>query len=46
MKEIVYRRYKRLLDENEPLPQLIVIDGGKGQLGMAVESLRGIRIRY
>lgn len=40
MKEIVYRRYKRLLEENEPLPQLIVIDGGKGQLGMAMESLR------
>ena len=32
MTEIVYRRYKRLLDENEPLPQLIIIDGGKGQL--------------
>lgn len=40
MKEIVYRRYKRLLDENQSLPQLIVIDGGKGQLGMAMESLR------
>lgn len=40
MKEIVYRRYKRLLEENEPLPQLIVIDGGKGQLGMALESLQ------
>ncbi len=40
MKEIVYRRYKRLLEENEPLPQLIVIDGGKGQLGMALDSLR------
>lgn len=40
MKEIVFRRYKRLLDENQPLPQLIVIDGGKGQLGMAMESLR------
>lgn len=42
MKEIVYRRYKRLLDENAPLPQLIVIDGGKGQLGMAMESLRAL----
>ncbi len=40
MKEIVFRRYKRLLEENEPLPQLIVIDGGKGQLGMAMDSLR------
>src|SRR5690606_7130319 len=32
MEEVVYRRYKRLLEENEPLPQLIIIDGGKGQL--------------
>jgi excinuclease ABC subunit C len=39
MSEIVYRRYKRLLDENLPLPQLILIDGGKGQLGAAMESL-------
>lgn len=39
MKEIVFRRYKRLSDENEPLPNLIVIDGGKGQLGAALESL-------
>ena len=39
MKEIVYRRYKRLLSENEPLPQLILIDGGKGQLSSAIESL-------
>jgi excinuclease ABC subunit C len=44
MKEIVYRRYKRLLEENEPLPQLIVIDGGKGQLGMAIESLRELEL--
>ena len=42
MKEIVYRRYKRLLDEKAPLPQLIVIDGGKGQLGMAMESLKSL----
>lgn len=40
MEEIIYRRYKRQLDENNPLPQLIVIDGGKGQLGAAVNSLR------
>ncbi|MBC8172903.1 MAG: excinuclease ABC subunit UvrC, partial [Chitinophagales bacterium] len=40
MKEIVYRRYKRQLDEAEPLPQLIVVDGGKGQLHAAVESLK------
>ena len=44
MKEVVYRRYKRLLDENQPLPQLIVIDGGKGQLGAALESLRALHI--
>ena len=39
MEEVVYRRYKRLLDEKESLPQLIVIDGGKGQLSSAVKSL-------
>lgn len=39
MEEVVYRRYKRLVDEAEPLPQLIVIDGGKGQLGAALKSL-------
>jgi excinuclease ABC subunit C len=40
MEEIILRRYKRVLDENETMPQLIVIDGGKGQLGAAVNSLR------
>ena len=40
MKEVIYRRYKRLLDENEPLPQLILIDGGKGQLSSSVKSLK------
>ncbi len=39
MKEAVYRRYKRLKEEEQPLPQLIIIDGGKGQLGSAVEAL-------
>jgi excinuclease ABC subunit C len=39
MEEIIYRRYSRLLDENQSLPQLIVIDGGKGQLGSALNSL-------
>ncbi len=39
MKEVVYRRYKRLMLENSPLPQLIIIDGGKGQLSAAVESI-------
>ena len=40
MEEVIYRRYSRLLDEGEPLPQLILIDGGKGQLSSAVESLK------
>ena len=39
MKEVVYRRYKRLLAEEQPLPQLIIIDGGKGQLSAAMESI-------
>ncbi len=39
MKEIVYRRYKRVLDEQAALPQLIIIDGGKGQLSAAMESI-------
>jgi excinuclease ABC subunit C len=39
MREVVYRRYRRMIDEGESLPQLIVIDGGKGQLSAAVESL-------
>ena len=39
MKEVVFRRYRRMLDEGETLPQLIIIDGGKGQLSAAVESL-------
>jgi excinuclease ABC subunit C len=44
MREIIYRRYRRLLDEKSPLPQLIIIDGGKGQLGAAVESLNELKI--
>ncbi len=40
MREIVYRRYKRLLEEEKPLPDLIVIDGGKGQLSSACEALQ------
>lgn len=39
MREVVYRRYHRLREEGEPLPQLIIIDGGKGQLSHAVEAL-------
>ena len=45
MEEVVYRRYKRLLDEDEALPQLIVIDGGKGQLSSAVKSLEALNLR-
>jgi excinuclease ABC subunit C len=44
MEEIVYRRYKRMLDEGEKLPQLIVIDGGKGQLHAAINSLQKLDI--
>lgn len=40
MEEVIYRRYKRILDEGAPLPQLILIDGGKGQLGSAIKSLK------
>jgi excinuclease ABC subunit C len=40
MEEVIFRRYKRQLDENNPLPQLIIIDGGKGQLSSAIESLK------
>ena len=45
MEEVVFRRYKRLLDENEPLPQLIIIDGGKGQLSSALKSLDKLELR-
>ena len=44
MEEVVFRRYKRLLDENEPLPNLIIIDGGKGQLSSAIASLRKLNL--
>lgn len=40
MEEVIYRRYRRLLDEGDDLPQLILIDGGKGQLSSAVKSLK------
>jgi excinuclease ABC subunit C len=39
MREVVYRRYKKMLDIKGPLPQLVIIDGGKGQLGAALESI-------
>ncbi|EKB04522.1 excinuclease ABC subunit UvrC [Myroides odoratimimus] len=45
MEEIVYRRYKRVIEEGQPLPDLIVIDGGKGQLGVAVSCLERLGIR-
>jgi len=45
MREVVYRRYKRMLDENQSLPQLIIIDGGKGQLGAALEALDELSLR-
>ena len=45
MEEIIYRRYKRLLEEEKELPQLIVIDGGKGQLGAALNSLAKLDLR-
>ncbi len=45
MEEVIHRRYKRMLDEALPLPQLIVIDGGKGQLSAAVSSLEKLGLR-
>ncbi|MGN7203117.1 excinuclease ABC subunit UvrC [Pedobacter sp. SAFR-022] len=44
MEEAVYRRYKRMLEEEQPLPQLIIIDGGKGQLSSAMTSLKKLGI--
>jgi excinuclease ABC subunit C len=44
MKEVVFRRYRRLLEEGSPLPQLIIIDGGKGQLSAAMESIEELGI--
>ena len=45
MEEVVYRRYKRLVEEKQPLPQLIIIDGGKGQLSSALKSLDVLGLR-
>ncbi len=45
MEEVVYRRYKRLVEEQQPLPQLIIIDGGKGQLSSALKSLDALNLR-
>jgi excinuclease ABC subunit C len=44
MREVVFRRYRGLLEENSPLPNLIIVDGGKGQLSSAVESLKELGI--
>lgn len=44
MKEVVYRRYKRLVEENSPLPQLVIIDGGKGQLSAAMQSIHELHL--
>ena len=45
MEEVVYRRYKRMLDEQQPLPQLIIIDGGKGQVSSALKSIDELGLR-
>ena len=45
MEEVVYRRYKRLMEEEKSLPQLIIIDGGKGQLSSALKSLDRLGLR-
>jgi excinuclease ABC subunit C len=45
MEEVVYRRYRRLIEENKSLPQLIVIDGGKGQLSSAINALEKLNLR-
>jgi excinuclease ABC subunit C len=45
MTEVVYRRYKRLVEENQPVPQLIIIDGGKGQLSAALKSIDELGLR-
>ncbi|WP_158846741.1 excinuclease ABC subunit UvrC [Algibacter sp. L1A34] len=45
MEEVVYRRYKRLVEEDQPLPQLIIIDGGKGQLSSALKSIDALGLR-
>jgi len=45
MEEVVFRRYKRLVKENQPLPQLIIIDGGKGQLSSSLKALDDLGLR-
>jgi len=45
MEEVVYRRYKRLRDEEQPLPQLVIVDGGKGQLSSAMKAIDELGLR-
>ena len=45
MEEVVYRRYKRMLDEGKDLPQLVIVDGGKGQLHSAMNSIEQLGLR-
>jgi excinuclease ABC subunit C len=45
MEEVIYRRYKRIVEENQTLPQLIIIDGGKGQLSAALNALETLNLR-
>ena len=45
MREVLTRRYGRLLEEEKPLPQLVVLDGGKGQLSAAIEAIDGLELR-
>lgn len=44
MKEAVFRRYKRLKEEGQPFPQLVIIDGGKGQLSAAIEAIKELEL--
>jgi len=46
MREVVFRRYKRVKEEEKPLPDLVLVDGGKGQLSMAVSALRELGLDY
>jgi excinuclease ABC subunit C len=45
MEEVVFRRYRRLLEEGEPLPQLVIVDGGKGQLSSGVKAFETLGLR-
>ena len=45
MEEVIYRRYKRMIDEGQSLPQLVIVDGGKGQLSSALKSIEKLGLR-